>query len=107
MTDQLGKVGGYTVQPDALHGVAEALNDVATDLTSADLAYTGLVTYEAAAFGECGMDQAWSNFDGNWGKELHLTQRAVAELAQKMFTTTGNHRAADAQVAASMIPQQT
>ncbi|MER7672454.1 type VII secretion target [Kitasatospora sp. NPDC096128] len=101
MTDKLTE---YTVQPDALDGVATALANVAADLSSADLAYLGQVTYDASAFGEFGMDQAWSSFDGNWSKELHITQRAVTELAQKVSRTSGNYRAAEAKAASSMTP---
>ncbi|MBV6700209.1 hypothetical protein KV557_24410 [Kitasatospora aureofaciens] len=98
------KPGGYTVQLDALDGVVGALHNVATDLASANLAYTAQVCYVSTAFGEFGMDQAWATFDGNWSQELHVTQRAVDELVQKVSTTSGNYRAAEAKLAASMTP---
>ncbi|HJD80943.1 type VII secretion target [Kitasatospora aureofaciens] len=100
------KLTEYTVQPDALDQVATALDNVATDLSSADLAYAGQVTYDSSAFGEFGMDQAWSAFDSNWSKELHITRRAVAELAGKVSRTSGNYRAAEARVASSMTPER-
>jgi hypothetical protein len=98
------KPGGYTVQPDALDGVAGALGKVATDLSSANQSYTAQKPYVSTDFGEFGMDQAWSGFDSNWSQELHVTQRAVDELVQKVSATNANYRAADAKVAGSMAP---
>jgi uncharacterized protein YukE len=62
------------------------------------------VPYISTDFGEFGMDQAWSGFDSNWSQELHVTQRAVDELVQKVSATNANYRAADAKVAGSMTP---
>ncbi|MFD4661544.1 hypothetical protein ACFWP2_38725 [Kitasatospora sp. NPDC058444] len=52
------------------------------------------------------MDQAWAGFDTNWSQELHVTQRAVAELVQKMSATSANYRAAESTVAGSLTPAQ-
>lgn len=98
---------GYTVQPDALDHVTTGLNNVATDLASANQTYTAQKPYQSADFGEFGVDQAWAGFDTNWGQELHVTQRAVAELVQKMSATSANYRAAETQAAASLTPAQT
>ncbi|GGU54207.1 hypothetical protein ACIG0C_32415 [Kitasatospora aureofaciens] len=97
---------GYTVKPDALDGVTTALGNVATDLTNANQAYTAQKPSQSADFGEFGVDQAWSGFDTNWGQELHVTQRAVGELVQKMSATSANYRAAETKVTASLSPKQ-
>ncbi|MET8544363.1 hypothetical protein ABZW03_27530 [Kitasatospora sp. NPDC004799] len=97
---------GYTVQPDALDHINTALNNVATDLASANQAYTAQKLYQSADFGEFGVDRAWAGFDTNWDQELHVTQRAVAELVQKMSATSANYRAAEAKIAASLAPAQ-
>ncbi|TYC66318.1 hypothetical protein EH183_43090 [Streptomyces sp. CB01881] len=97
---------GYTVQPDVLEHVTTGLNNVTTDLASANQAYTAQSLYQSADFGEFGVDQAWAGFDTNWDQELHVTQRAVAELVQKMSATTANYRAAETKVAASLTPAQ-
>ncbi|MFF2149448.1 type VII secretion target [Kitasatospora sp. NPDC058190] len=95
---------GYTVQPDVLDGVAGALGQVATDLASANQSYTAQKPYVSTDFGEFGMDQAWSGFDSNWSQELHVTQRAVEELVQKVSATTANYRAVEAKLSKSMTP---
>ncbi|MFE4972932.1 hypothetical protein ACFRAR_12550 [Kitasatospora sp. NPDC056651] len=97
---------GYTVQPDALDHVTAGLDNVATDLDSANQAYTAQKVYQGADFGEFGVDQAWAGFDGNWSQELHVTQRAVAELVQKMAATSANYRAAETMAVASLTPAQ-
>lgn len=97
---------GYTVQPDALDHVTTGLNNVATDLASANQAYTAQTLYQSADFGEFGVDQAWAGFDTNWDQELHVTQRAVTQLVQKMSATSANYRAAETKLAASLTPAQ-
>ncbi|WP_030231491.1 type VII secretion target [Streptomyces sp. NRRL S-350] len=97
---------GYTVQPVALDHVTTALDNVATDLASANQAYTAQKLYQSADFGEFGVDQAWAGFDTDWSQELHVTQRALAELAQKMSATSANYRAAETKIAASLTPAQ-
>ncbi|MFJ6618130.1 type VII secretion target [Kitasatospora sp. NPDC091335] len=97
---------GYTVQPDALDHVNTALGNVATDLASANQAYTAQKLYQSADFGEFGVDLAWAGFDTNWDQELHVTQRAVTELVQKMTATSANYRAVESQLAASLTPAQ-
>ncbi|MFI8456016.1 hypothetical protein [Kitasatospora sp. NPDC085464] len=97
---------GYTVQPDALEHVTTALNNVATDLATANQSYTAQTPVQSADFGEFGVDQAWAGFDTNWSQELHVTQRAVAQLVQKMSATNANYRAAESTLAASLTPAQ-
>ncbi|MFB7619690.1 hypothetical protein [Kitasatospora sp. NPDC056181] len=101
MADQQG---GYTVQPDALDGTTGTRHNVATDLAPANPTYAAQACGMSTAFGEYGADQAWASFDSNWSQEPHVTPRAVDDLVQKVSTTGSNHRAADAEVAASMTP---
>lgn len=95
---------GYTVHLDGLDGLAGTLGQVATDLSSANLAYTSQTLYQSADFGEGGMDQAWAGFDTNWEKELHVTQRALAELVQKVSDTGANYRTAEKEAAGQLTP---
>ncbi|MGV9264581.1 type VII secretion target [Kitasatospora sp. NPDC003701] len=95
---------GYGVSVAGLSGVTEALNKTATDIATAKTAYAGSVCYAATAFGEFGMDSAWSAFDSAWSKEITVTQRALDELSQKMSTTTANYRNAEKAVTASLVP---
>ncbi|MFD8706410.1 type VII secretion target [Kitasatospora sp. NPDC059648] len=103
--EQVGdKPGGYTVQPDALDGVAGAPGKVAADLASANQSSTAQKPYVSTDSGEFGTDLAGSGFDSNWSQELHVTQRAVDELVQKVSATNANYRAAEAEAGASMTP---
>ncbi|MCG6495987.1 type VII secretion target [Kitasatospora sp. A2-31] len=99
-----GGAGGYSVNVAGLHGVSEALSKTATDIAEAKTAYAGGLCYASTAFGEFGMDHAWSSFDQNWSKEIDVTQRALDELAQKMSTTTANYRNTEKALAASLAP---
>ncbi|MEY9946108.1 type VII secretion target [Kitasatospora sp. GAS1066B] len=97
-----GGPGGYQVHPQAMDAVAGQLSQVAADLQQAESSYNAPVCYAGSAFGEFGMDQAWEKFDTDWGAEIRVTQRAVAELNQNLTSTTANYRAAEATVAGSL-----
>ncbi|MFI9326874.1 type VII secretion target [Kitasatospora sp. NPDC052868] len=98
-----GGSDGYRVNVAGLNGVTEQLNKTATDIAAAKTAFAGSVCYASTAFGEFGMDKAWSSFDVAWSKEISVTQRALDELSQKMATTTTNYRNAEKAVTASLV----
>ncbi|MFB7377311.1 type VII secretion target [Kitasatospora purpeofusca] len=95
---------GYRVNVAGLNGVAEQLGRTATDIAEAKTAYAGSVCYASTAFGEFGVDRAWSSFDSAWSKEIGVTQRALEELSQKMATTTANYRNTEHAVASGLVP---
>ncbi|WP_406206618.1 type VII secretion target [Kitasatospora sp. NBC_01560] len=95
---------GYSVSLAGLSGVSDQLGKTATDIAAAKAAYAGSVCYASTAFGEFGMDQAWSAFDTAWSKEITVTQRALDELSQKMSTTTQNYRNTEKAIASALVP---
>ncbi|MDY0810906.1 type VII secretion target [Kitasatospora purpeofusca] len=96
--------GGYHVNVGGLNGVAEQLGRTAADIAEARTAYAGSVCYASTAFGEFGVDRAWSSFDTAWSKEIGVTQRALDELSQKMAATTANYRDTEHAVASGLVP---
>ncbi|WP_406111700.1 type VII secretion target [Kitasatospora purpeofusca] len=95
---------GYHVNVGGLNGIAEQLGRTATDIAQARTAYAGSVCYASTAFGEFGMDRAWSSFDSAWSKEIGVAQRALEELSQKMATTTANYRDTEHTVTSALVP---
>lgn len=86
-----GGGNGFTVDAVQLNEVARQLGRAYDDMNTALANYGGASCYDASAFGDFGMRDAWSGFDSNWAGELSTISQAIDELSTKVVATTNNY----------------
>jgi hypothetical protein len=91
-----GGGSGFAVDPAELKGAAGQLGQAYDDFDTAITDYGGSVCYDPAAFGDFGLGDAWSAFNSAWASEMSVTSAAIAEMINKINTTSDNYGGTDA-----------
>lgn len=95
MGDVSGGSGELLVDLPGLEKAIGQLSRADQDFTALIKAYHGTMCYAPEAFGDFGVDDAWSAFDCAWAAELSQTSKALTELIQNVQAAAARIRGTD------------
>ncbi len=90
-----GEGGEFAVDRAGLDEAIGQLSRASQDFSVLIKDYEGTACYAPSAFGEFGVDGAWSAFNSAWDAELRQTGEALTELIQDVQAASVGYRGSD------------